>query len=154
MLRKMLMVFGAVLALLVSDVCFAQTRFDRAEYLMAAGAGQKKGKVAKGTLSFDSEKKLVTFVAGKQSEQFSIGYDTITSMLYEQASRPRYAEAILISPMFVFAKEKKHFLTIHFNGEGGTPQFVVVHLDKTNYRNALATAEAQTGKKVDRSLEN
>jgi len=124
--------------------------FDHAEYMQATAAGQKKAAPSvKGALSFDGEKRCVDFVDEKGAPAFSIKYDSIKNILYEQTSKPRYAEAILISPLFIFAHSKKHFLTIQYTDAAGTGQFVIVHLDKKNARGAVASAEAQTGKKVE-----
>jgi hypothetical protein len=142
------------LALAMADTCSAQTIFDHAEYLKAAVEGQKKDQPMKGSLSFDSEKKTVGFLDHDGSVEFAIPYPAITDVLYEEASRPRYAEAVLISPLFLLTSSKKHFLTIHYASDTGAGQFVIVRLDKKNYRNILATAEAQTGKSVTRSVQN
>lgn len=125
-------------------------KFDHAEYMQATASGQKKAAPAvKGILSFDTEKKSVDFLDQKGGPAFSIKYDSIKSILYEKTSTPRYAEAVLISPLFLFSHSKKHFLTIQYTDANGTGQFVIVHLDKKNAREAVALAEAQTGKKVE-----
>jgi hypothetical protein len=125
-------------------------KFNHAEYMQATPSGQKKAAPSvKGALSFDAEKKCVDFVDEKGSTAFSIKYDAIKSILYEQTSKPRYAEAILISPLFILSHSKKHFLTIQYTDTTGAGQFVIVHLDKKNAREAVAIAEAQTGKKVE-----
>ena len=75
--------------------------FDHAEYMQATSAGQKKAAPAvKGTLWFDAEAKRVDFLDQKGTPAFSIKYDAIKSILYEKTSTPRYAEAVLISPLF------------------------------------------------------
>ena len=126
------------------------SQFDHAEYLKATSAGQKKAQPAvKGTLSFDTEKKSVDFLDEKGAPAFSIKYDAIKTILYEKTAKPRYAAAILISPLFLLSHGKKHYLTIQYTDAAGAAQFVIVHLDKKNAREAVATAEAQTGKKVE-----
>lgn len=125
-------------------------KFDHAEYMQATASGQKKAAPAvKRTLSFDTEKKSVNFLDQKGAPAFSIQYDSIKSILYEKTSTPRYAEAVIISPLFLFSRSKKHFLTIQYTDAAGSGQFVIVHLDKKNAREAVAVAEAQTGKKVE-----
>jgi hypothetical protein len=132
------------------DMHPASNKFDHSEYMQATSAGQKKAAPAvKGTLSFDTEKKSVDFLDQKGSTAFSIKYDRIKNILYEKTSTPRYAEAVLISPLFVFSHSKKHFLTIQYTDDAGAGQFVIIHLDKKNAREAVAMAEAQTGKKVE-----
>ena len=144
------LVLGAGCALLFSSVSSAQIKFDHAAYMKATAAGQKKAEPAvKGPLSFDTEKKTVDFLDEKGALAFSIKYDAMKTILHEKTSKPRYAEAVLISPFFLFSHSKKHFLTIQYNDASGTGQFVIVHLDKKNAREAVATAEAQMGKKVE-----
>lgn len=63
---------------------------------------------------------------------------------------PRYTEAVVISPMFLLSHSKKYYLTIKYTDATGAGQYVIVRLDKKNAKQAVATAEAQIGKKVDR----
>jgi len=125
-------------------------RFDKAEYLQATTTGQKKASnPVKGTLFFDTEKKTVDFLQESGSPAMSIKFDSIKSMTYEKASKPRMAEAVLISPLFLLSNSKKHYLTFQFINDAGDGQFAIIHLDKKNARQAVACAEAQTGKKVE-----
>ena len=153
-MKRIPSVVGAVL--LVCSIAHAKdtpnnaNKYDHAEYMQATAAGRKKAAPAvKGTLSFDAEKKSVEFLDQKGAPAFSIKYDSIKNILYEQTSKPRYAEAILISPLFIFSHSKKHFLTIQYTDTAGAGQFVIVHLDKKNSREVVAVAEAKTGKKVE-----
>lgn len=59
------------------------------------------------------------FLDEKGASTFSIKYDTIKNILYEKTSTPRYAEAVLISPLFLFSHSKKHFLTIQYTDTSG-----------------------------------
>ena len=145
-------------ALAFSAASFAATvsgtRFDHAEYLKPKTEGQKKDDhPVKGSLAFDKEKKSVEFLDDKGASVISIPDDKIKSMLYEKTSKPRYAEAILISPFFLFTHSKKHFLTIQYTDADGQGKFAMIHLDKGNARDAVAAAEAETGKKVERAEE-
>jgi Pyruvate/2-oxoacid:ferredoxin oxidoreductase gamma subunit len=140
-----------VAALLLATETFAAATFDHAEFFKATSAGQKKsGSSVKGTLSFDATKKSVEFLTESNATAFSIKYDAIKELLYEQTSRPRYAEAVLISPFFLLAHSKKHYLTIQYTDEAGAGQFVIVRLNKKNARAAVAAAETETGKKLER----
>ena len=126
-------------------------KFGRAEYMKATSSGQKKAEPAiKGDLCFDTNKKKVEFRCGERVPAFSISYESIKSLLYEQAAKPRYTEAVLISPLFLLSHAKKHFLTIQYTDSTGASQFVIVHLDKKNAREAIAAAESQTGKSIER----
>jgi len=74
-------------------------------------------------------------------------------MLYERTSKPRYAEAVLLSPLFIFSHSKKHSLTIQYSETDGPGKFAMIHMDKGNARDILAAAEAETDKKVERTEE-
>ncbi len=127
-----------------------QHRFGKAEYLQATSTGQKKaGTSVKGTLWFDSETKNVTFLQESGTPALSFKYDAIKTITYEKASKPRMAEAVLISPLFLLSNSKKHYLTFQYTDETGQGKYAIVHLDKKNAREAVACAEAQTGKKVE-----
>ena len=126
-------------------------KFGKAEYLPATSTGQiKAGNPVKGTLFFNNDQKAVNFLQESGSSVLELKYDAIKSITYEKASKPRYAEAVLISPMFLLSHAKKHYLTFQYtdpvSNEG---KYAIVHLDKKNAREAVACAEAQTGKKVE-----
>ena len=146
-----ILVFTA--ALTSGTVSFGQKHFDDAQYLKAASVGEKKGQTVKGILRFDGTNKEVQFVA-KGGTAFTAKYDTIKHLLYERTARPRYVSGILLAWPLLFTKGKKHFLTIQYVDGVGTGQFAVVRLDKSNFREALATAEAETGTKVERAEED
>jgi hypothetical protein len=144
----------AVPALAASDDARVARKFDHAELFGGTSTGQKKaGGSTKGALVFDSEKKIIEFEAQKGSEVVSIPYAQVKSLLYEQASKPRYTEAVLISPMFLLAHSKKHYLTIQYIDPNGAGQFAIVQLDKKNAQQAVAAAQAETGKNVERAEE-
>jgi len=126
-------------------------RFAHAEYLPATSTGQKKAAPAvKGTLVFDTENKTVDFLQESGSSVLSIKFDAIKDMTYEKASKPRMAEAVLISPLFLLSNSKKHYLTFQYTDETGQSKYAIVHLDKKNAREAVTCAEAQIGKKVEK----
>jgi hypothetical protein len=141
--------------LAASDEPAKISNFDSAEYIkLSANADNKKTATRiGGTLSFNNDKKAVEFLSDKEVPAFSIKYDAIKSMLYERTSTPRYVAAILVSPFFLFSHSKKHYLTIQYTDDAGAGQFVSIHLDKKNAREVVATAEAATGKKVEREEE-
>ena len=140
---------GLVFVLLVS-VCFAQGQFefDKAHYIMQT-AGSEKFEVIPGVLRFDSAKKEVQFVETKGTPALSIKYEEIKEMLHEDAAKPRYAAGLLLGGPLLFTKSKKHFLTFDYIDLAGTPKYAIIHLDKSNFQEALARAESETGKKVE-----
>ena len=138
---------------LTGKIC-AATPFGKVEYLPPKVEGHKHGSdPIKGQVIFDKEKKALEFQNEKGQQIVEIPYDKIKSILYEKTSRPRYAEAILISPFFLFSKTKKHFLTFQYTDEKGEGKFMMLHLDKSNATDIVNTAEADTGQKVTREEE-
>jgi len=134
-------------------VC-AQTKYDHVEYLKAAQQGEKKkGETVGGALNFDATKKTIEFLDKSGAAVFTIPDASVKGLHYEKTSRPRYAEALLIAWPLIFTKSKKHYLTIQYTDAAGAGQFSIIHLDKNNYQQILATAEAQTGIKVERAEE-
>jgi hypothetical protein len=128
---------------------FPAERFACAEYF-AAPAGQKKVEAGvKGTLVFDPNTKKVEFLNPKAAPAFTIDYDAIHAMQYERTVQPRYVAAVLISPVFVLTRSKKHYLTIEYNDQSGEAHSVIVRLNKKNARRAIATVTEQTSKSVE-----
>jgi len=149
---KRILATGCMLAF--STAAIAATKFDHAEYLKPKTEGQKKDDhPVKGSIAFDKDKKTVEFVDEKGVSVVSIPDDKIKNMLYEKTTKPRYAEALLISPFFLFTHSKKHFLTIQYTDTDGQGKYAMVHMDKGNAQDIVAAAEAETGKKVERSEE-
>ena len=60
-----------------------------------------------------------------------------------------YAEAVLISPIFLLAKRKTHFLTIEYTDSDGQEQAVVLRVEKADIRPLLVSLEARTGRRVE-----
>ena len=78
-----------------------------------------------------------------------IPYSRINTLEYGQRVSRRYAEAILISPLLVLAKKRKHFLTIGYTDEQGRQQALVFQVNKGAVRPVLVSLEAKTGRKVE-----
>jgi hypothetical protein len=110
---------------------------------------EKKTTQIDGTFVLDPSAKAARFV-GKAKTEVEIPYGSITSLLYERAATPRYSAAVLVSPLFLFSKSKKHFLTIQYKNAEGQGQFALIRFDKSNWQAAVAAVEAQTGLKVER----
>ena len=152
MTRRLEMCIALVLLVFVAAPAFAQTDFSKAEYFPKATPGQKKVKSLNGTLRFNTSQKEVQFL-NENNSVLTIPYGTVKSMSYERASKPRYAAGLLLAWPLLFTKSKKHWLTIQFTGDDGAGQFAIIRLDKSNFREALATAESETGKKIEREQE-
>jgi len=80
--------------------------------------------------------------------EFRIPYHTIRVIEYGQTVGRRYISALLISPILLLSKARKHFLTLEFISNGKT-EAVVFRVNKNDVRAALASVEARTGRSVD-----
>jgi hypothetical protein len=92
---------------------------------------------------------------GEQKHVYArIPYDKVTELAYEKSKHRRWTTGILLSPLALFTKGKKHWLTIAFEGVEELPQnFVYLRLDKKNFRQILSALEAQTGLEPSVSIE-
>lgn len=77
-----------------------------------------------------------------------IPYDRVNLLEYGQKVSREYVAAVLISPMFLLAKKRKHFLTLGFTDDQGRQQAIVLRVEKDHVRSVLASLEARTGRKV------
>ena len=78
-----------------------------------------------------------------------IPYQKINTLEYGQSVSRRYAEAVLLSPVFLLAKSHKHFVTLGFVDVDGKQQALVFRVDKGDIRSVLAGLEARTGRRVE-----
>lgn len=80
--------------------------------------------------------------------QVRIPYDRINLLEYGQQVDRRLALAIVISPIFLLSKARKHFLTVGYMADDGQQQAMVFRVDKNGIRATLVGLEARTGKRV------
>jgi hypothetical protein len=78
-----------------------------------------------------------------------IPYDKIHTLEYGQRVDRRYVTGLLISPVLLLAKARKHYLTIGFTDEEGKQQAMVFQVDKSDIRAILAGLEAKTGRRIE-----
>lgn len=124
--------------------------------LMALHAADGKAEFVGGTLSAfktgqDGRLALDTpeqLSFGNKQVSVTIPYSQVRSIEYGQKVDRRYLEAVLLSPMFLLAKKRDHFLTIHYRDEKGYDQAIVLRLPRSSVRPTLASLEARTGLKV------
>ncbi|HWE53275.1 MAG TPA: hypothetical protein VG273_26015 [Bryobacteraceae bacterium] len=80
---------------------------------------------------------------------FQIPYKDINTLEYGLKVSRRYLEAALISPMFLIAKKKTHFLSIGYVDAEGHQQAMVLQVGSGDIRPLLVSLEARTGRKVE-----
>jgi len=85
------------------------------------------------------------FSAAKTDLQ--IPYRKIDTLEYGQNVSRRYAEAILLSPVLLLSKSRKHFVTIGYEDREGRRQALVFRVDKGDIRSVMASLEARSGRR-------
>jgi hypothetical protein len=124
----------------------------------SAGVDSKKAMYVGGTIttvkagaegkSSTEDETQYTFET-KKDGRLNIPYTNITSLEYGQKAGRRVAVAILVTPLALFSKKRKHYLTIAFNDENGKAQAAIFELGKDIVRVTLATLEVRTGKQIE-----
>jgi len=88
------------------------------------------------------------FIFLSKKTTIKIPYDRINLLEYGQKVDRRYLAAAIISPVFMLAKKRQHFLTLGFQDENDIQQALVFKVDKNDIRVALVALEARTGQQV------
>ncbi len=78
-----------------------------------------------------------------------VPYDKVNTLEYGQHVGRRYAEAVLLSPLFLLSKSRKHFVTVGYVDARGRQQALVMQVNKNDVRAVLAELEAKTGRRVE-----
>jgi len=138
--------------LLLAAACFlvasasAQTFKDVSYYHQESP--EKKAKEVDGSIV--SSPGVFKFESKKVN--LEIPHASITKIVYERASKPRYAAGLLFAWPLLFTKSKQHYLTVQYT-DAGAGKYAVFKLDKGNYREVLAAVESASGKPIDREEE-
>lgn len=90
----------------------------------------------------------VYFVFVSKHTQIKVPYERINLLEYGQKVDRRYIAAVVISPLFLLAKKRQHFLTLGFQDDDGRQQAMVFKVDKNDIRLTLVALEARTGQQV------
>src|ERR1035437_1212557 len=89
----------------------------------------------------------LVFFCGKT--EFRTPYNKIETVEYGQHVSRRYAAAVLISPVLLLSKERRHYVTLGFLDGQGAHQAIVFRVDKGDIRSVLASLEARTGRRIE-----
>lgn len=124
--------------------------------LAHAGLGSKKTKYIGGTITAlkegvegeSSAKDEKEFIFEHKGGRFTIPFDRITELEYGQKAGRRVAVAILVTPLALFSKKRKHFLTITYKDANDKEQVGVFEFGKDVIRVNLASLQARTGKEI------
>ncbi len=84
-----------------------------------------------------------------EKAEVRIEYRNVNSLEYGQNVSRRYAAAVLISPLLLLSKSRRHFVTMGYTDAEGRQQALVFRVDKGDIRPVLASLEARTGRRVE-----
>jgi hypothetical protein len=87
------------------------------------------------------------FYSGKAS--WRVPYEKINLVEYGEKVDRRYIVAVIISPLFLLAKKRTHFLTVGYSDEEDHQQAMIFKINKDDIRATLVVLEARTGRKVE-----
>jgi hypothetical protein len=103
---------------------------------------------AEGVFDVSGESEMA-FTPDKTKVRHAIAYKGVTELEYGQKAGRRVAVGLLVSPLALFSKKRRHYLTINFKDADEKDQAVVFELGKDIVRTTLAVVEARTGKKIE-----
>lgn len=122
--------------------------------------GGKKAEYVGGTITSVPEKTEgaldtthdtnLRFLPDKRNiSELVIPYDRITSIEYGQKAGRRVAVAVLVSPLALFSKKRKHFLTLTYTDTSGKEQAAVLEIGKDIIRTTLTIVQTRAGKEIE-----
>jgi hypothetical protein len=140
----------SIAALIVAVLCMFETS-------ALAGLGSDKTMYVGGTISSipektegkSSAKDEKAWVFETKKGKIVVPYDHIDSLEYGQKAGRRIGVAVVINPLFLFSKKRKHYLTLGWTDDDGKQQAGVFELGKDVIRVQLATLEARSGRKIE-----
>lgn len=80
---------------------------------------------------------------------YLVPWDRVNLLEYGQKVSRRYVMGIVISPLLLLSKARKHFLTVGFTDEEGAQQAAVFRVEKNHIRSLLVALEARTNLVVE-----
>ena len=130
---------AALAAVLVCPVC-AQTQV---EYIGGTSEVLRTGSAGQIELTDNQY-----FAFYGRATRLRVPYVRMNLIEYGQQVDRRLALAVVLSPVFLLSKARKHFLTVGFTDEAGAQQAIVFRVNKDSIRAALVALEARSGLKV------
>ncbi len=129
-----------LLLLSITALAIAQ---NRVEYV--GGTASRLSSGASGSLDISDQHYLAFYT---KKTQLRIAYDRVDLLEYGQQVDRRLLMAVVISPMFLLSKQRKHFLTVGYIDDDNSHQALVFRVDKNSIRPALVSLEARTGLRI------
>jgi len=84
-----------------------------------------------------------------KASEIKIPFKSITSLEYGQKAGRRVGVALVVNPLFLLSKKRKHYLSVGFADESGNKQGIVFELSKGKTRSVITTLETKSGKTVE-----
>jgi len=136
--------FRLFLAALLALTAAARDGGVRAQFV----GGTVPGLTAKSSATLDlTSGDALAFSSGKI--ELRIDYRKINTLEYGQTVSRRYAAAVLVSPVLLLSKARKHFVTLGYVDPDGNQQALVFRVEKGDIRTVLAALEARTGRRIE-----
>ena len=132
-----------VLLLVTIIPLFAGQKGERADYI-----GGTRPDIPIHTNGYIRTVDQTYFVFAGKHTKVRIPYERINLLEYGQKVDRRYLPAVVISPLFLLAKRREHFLTIGFQDNDGHQEVLIFRIDKNDIRATLVSLEARTGQQV------
>ncbi len=135
-----------VLTIMVAACTLAQASdtATRIEYVGGTVAGISGH--ASGSIDVHDDASLLLRIKNKS---ISVAWRDVNNLEYGLHVNRRYLEAVLISPLFLVAKRRSHFLTIGYVDADGHQQAIVLEVGKGDIRQLLVSLEARSGRRVE-----
>jgi hypothetical protein len=119
--------------------------------------GSKKAEYVGGTITSVPERtegdldtrNETTLTFSSKKGAIAIPYAAITGLEYGQKAGRRVAVAVLVSPLALFSKKRKHFLTVSYTDTAGNEQAAVFELGKDISRTTLTIVSTRSGKEIE-----
>lgn len=119
--------------------------FGRAEVQFLGGTVTGPRPLSNGRVTVNDPR---AFRFDSKAGSLSIPFTQINLVEYGQKVDRRIAAAILVSPLFLMSKSRKHFVTIGYRDSDGEQQSLVFRVPKGELRVLLSALEAKTGRPV------
>lgn len=144
-MRQRRHVVGVVGILVIASVMLEAVDGKKAMYVGGTRTDIKEAAEGKFDVSSETE---VAFTPDKTKTRHTLLYADVVELEYGQKAGRRVAVGLLVSPIALFSKKRKHYLTISYKTQDGKEQAVVFELGKEIVRTTLAIIEARTGKQI------
>jgi hypothetical protein len=116
----------------------------KAEFVGGTPKGLKVKSAARLDLSSPEE---MVFRCGEI--ELRVAYNKVNTLEYGQNVSRRWAAAVLISPVLLLSKSRRHFVTVGYLDLDGKQQVLVMRVEKGDIRAVLMSLEARTGRRIE-----